>query len=246
MLNFKRQSMPYAFSDKTPGIFSVNQLDEIDTFVSIKTKEIEESKNPRLIILETWFIVDWLVRQLIISGINCLDLKTDEYTPHYQLLPNSFRESVDCLKKLIDNQNRLQPKPINNKACLRGSIELWEYIKKESPNTFKKIGELEKEFQRSKYNIPRDSEFYIGDKVFEKGKYRFVSEEWLLSVSKIDTKWFEKAEKLNNARNLAAHAFDECNLFKPFGIKGQNKINKLRNECLNLLSIIAGLSKEKP
>lgn len=237
--------MPYEFSNNTPGIFSLNQLDEIDTFISIKTKEIEESKNPRLIILETWFIVDWLIRQIIISGINSLDLKTDEYYPHYQLLPNSFQKCIECLKGLIDSQKKLKPKPLKKKDCLSGSFELWEYIKKESPKTFKKIGKLEKEFQRGKYKIPKDLEFYIGDKVIEKGKYRFVSEEWLLSVSKIDTEWFVKASKLNGARNKAAHAFDESSLFKSFGINGKNKIEKLRKECLNFLSIITGLTKEE-
>ena len=94
--------MPYTFSDKTPGIFSENQLHEINSILSKKTKEIEESNNPRLIILETWFIVDWLIRQLIISGINGLDLKNDSYYPHYQLLPNSFRECAGCLRDFIN------------------------------------------------------------------------------------------------------------------------------------------------
>ena len=67
---------------------------------------------------------------------------------------------------------------------------MWNYIEKESPKTFKKIGELERKFHRIKYEIPKNVNFLIVDDSLENWKYRFVSENWLLSVSNIDKKWF--------------------------------------------------------
>ena len=100
--------MTYKLSDKTPGIFSMKQFEELEIFISKKTKEIESSNSPRLIILESWFIVDWFIRQFIISGINCFDLMSEKFNPHYQLLPNSFRESIDVLQELIESQKKFQ------------------------------------------------------------------------------------------------------------------------------------------
>jgi hypothetical protein len=248
--------MPYKFSDKTPGVFKVNQLDERNNFISKKIEEIENNNNPRTIIMETWFIVDWLLRQLIISGINCLDLKSTKFHPHYDLLPNSFRECVDCLKNLISSQ-KILPSQVERKIkdSLRGSEELWLYIQDVSPDTFEKIGKLENEFNRKKYNIPEDKDFVMIDDITvnETGGikvnetiYRFVSDDWLTSISFINDNWFNKAVKLNKARNEAAHAFDEGDIFMPFGINGNNKIEKLRSECLSLLLTVAGLiNKEK-
>lgn len=234
--------MTYKLSAKTPGIFSFKQFDGLETFLSEKVKEIEASNNSRLIVIETWLVIDWFIRQFIISGINCLDLISDKYDPHYQLLPNSFRECITILEGLIDSQKKLKPRLIDENDCLSGSLELWEYIIEKSPETSQKIRALEIEYQREKLGNPDDFNFIIHEKLFrDKESYRFVSEKWLINISKIDKTWLNKAKKLNNARNLAAHSYDAQNLFKAFGINGKNNNDTLRSECLLLLTTIIGL-----
>lgn len=236
--------MTYKLSDKTPGVFSFKQMDELKKFISKTTQEIESSNNPRLIVLESWFIIDWFIRQFIISGINCYDLVSDKFNPHYQLLPNSFRECINTLQDLAKSQKKLKPKPKSATHGFRSSSEFWMYIKKKSPRTSKKIQELTDEFQREKYNIPKGTNFTICPEFFDdKTSYRFVTEDWLTDISKIDSNWIALALKLNKARNHAAHSLNEEYLYDSFGIKGKNKIERLRNECLSLLGVIVGLIK---
>jgi hypothetical protein len=236
--------MAYKLSEKTPGVFSFKQMDELKKFISKTTQEIESSNNPRLIVLESWFIIDWFIRQFIISGINCYDLVSDKFDPHYQLLPNSFRECINILQDLAKSQKKLKPKQISAAQGFSSSLEFWRFIEKKSPRTYKKIQELTDEFQREKYNIPKGTNFAIGaGLVREKKSYRFVTEDWLTDISKIDSNWIALALKLNKARNYAAHSLNEEYLYESFGIKGKNKIEKLRNECLSLLGAIVGLIK---
>jgi hypothetical protein len=235
--------MAYRLSDKTPGIFSFKQMEELEIFISKNTLEIKLSKNPRLIILESWFIIDWFVRQFIISGINCYDLVSETFNPHYQLLPNSFRECINVLQDLIESQKKLEPKPLDINHGFKSSLEFWRFIEQKSPRTSKKIHELTKEFQKEKYNIsiPKGHDFGFVDNTRGKKSYRFVTKEWLTDISKIDDKWISIALKLNKARNNAAHSINEESLYEPFGIKGKNRIERLRNECLSLLKTVTGL-----
>lgn len=236
--------MTYRLSEKTPGIFSMTQIEELQIFISKKTKEIKTSNSPRLIILETWFIVDWFIRQFIISGINCFDLMSDNFKPHYQLLPNSFRECIDVLIDLIESQKKMEPKPRLDTG-LKGSLELWDFIKQQSPDTFNKIHDLTDEFQREKYKIPQDVNYIIGAELNPKKKsYRFVTNEWLDGISKIDKNWISAALKINKARNNAAHSLEDDDLYDSLGIRGKNKIEKLRKECLVLLQTIIGLTED--
>jgi len=236
--------MTYKLSDKTPGIFSTKQFEELEIFISKKTKEIKSSNSPRLIILESWFIVDWFIRQFIISGINCFDLMSEKFNPHYQLLPNSFRECIEVLQELIESQKKLELRPLPYDQGFSGSLEFWDFIKQRSPDTYKKINDLTYKFQREKYNIPKKIKFVVGVELNpSKKSYRFVTDEWLSDISKIDKNWINAALKLNKARNNAAHSLEEDNLYDSFGIKGKNKIERLRNECLILLQTIVGLTK---
>jgi hypothetical protein len=237
--------MTYKLSDKTPGIFSKKQFDELETFIYKKTKEIESSNNPRLIILESWFIVDWFIRQFIISGINCFDLMSERFNPHYQLLPNSFRECIYVLQELIESQKKLEPKPTPYDNGFSGSSEFWVFIKQKSPDTYNKICNLTDEFQKEKYNLPKEINYVLDIELNPSNKtYRFVTNEWLNDMSKINKNWIKTALKLNKARNDAAHSLEEDNLYDSFGIKGKNKIERLRNECLILLQTVVGLTIE--
>jgi len=236
--------MEYELSKETPGIFLSKQLDQLDNFIKNKINEISSSTNSRTIVLETWLIVDWFVRQLIISGIKCLELQNNNYNPHYELLPNSLRECIDILKELKLSQEKLESLPPKPFTGVKGDYGFWEFIQKESIETYNKLIELEKKYQRKIYNI--DSEFFfISEQNFDSNKFRFVNDEWLDSLSRLDEKWFNNVTKLNKARNSAAHAFSEDKIYEHFGINGEKKQELLKKECIKLLSNIIGLIPKK-
>ena len=237
--------MKYEFSKETPGIYQLKQVDQLKDFIETKIEEISSSINSRIIVLETWLIVDWLIRQLIISGIKCLKLQNDNYNPHYELLPNSFRECLDILKELKSSQEKLEPLPPKLFTGLKGDFGIWNFIQEESIETYNKLIELEKKYQRKKYKIESEN-FVIIEQEMDSNKYRFVSNEWLDSLVRLDDKWFKSVSKLNKARNSAVHAYSENKIYDNFGINGLKKQELLREECVTLISFIIGLiPKEK-
>lgn len=236
--------MQYEFTKKTPGIYLTQQIDQIEDFVNKKIKEISSSKNSRTIVLETWLIVDWFVRQLIISGINCLELQSDIYNPHYELLPNSFRECVDILKELKSNQEKLDPRPPAPFTGLKGDLGIWKFLEKESKEVYDKLRELEKRYIKEKHKIESD-DFVILEPKIDPNKHRFVSDNWIDSVVSLDEKWFNDVSKLNKARNAAAHAYSDSKIYERFGITGSKKLELLREKCISLISNIIGLIPKK-
>ena len=235
--------MKYEFTKETPGIFLHDQRDKVKDFVKKKIEVISSNKNSRTIVLETWLIVDWFVRHLIISGINCLELQSDNYNPHYELLPNSFRECVDILKELKSNQEKLIRQPVKPTG-LKGSLEIMEFIEKESKETYENLMELQKRYLKEKYNIKSDC-FVILDQKIDPNKHRFVSDNWIENIKILDDKWFKLVYRLNKARNAAAHAYSENKIYEKFGITGSKKIESIRKECISLLSNIIGVIPKK-
>jgi hypothetical protein len=182
-----------------------------------------------------------LVRQLIISGINCLNLQNESFVPHYDLLPNSFIENLEILSNLKSCQEKLPPIPPEKiTQFLVGSYEVYEFIKRESIETWNKIIELENKFLREKYNIEAEN-FIITQPRYDLTKYRFVSEKWLLSIKDVDKDWFNNAKRLNKVRNRAAHVRNESEILEAFGISGDNKISLLRNMCIEIITKSLGL-----
>jgi hypothetical protein len=232
--------MEYELSKDTAGIYLHKNIKQLDVFIKTKIKEISSSKNSRTIVLETWLVVDWLVRQLIISGIKCLELQNSSYNPHYSLLPNSFRECLEILKNLKSSQEKLETLPPKNFTGLKGDYGIWAFIKEESIETYEKIIELQKQYQKKIYKIESEN-FVVIEQVIDYDKYRFVSNEWLESLIILDDKWFKSVIKLNKARNTAAHVFNEDEIYTDFGISGLKKQELLRKECVTLLTLIVGL-----
>lgn len=65
--------------------------------------------------------------------------------------------------------------------------------------------------------------------------------EWLDVLSNLDEDWFKRAEKLNKARNKAAHSHDPSAITKIFGIAGPRTVDRVRDECLELLNKLLGI-----
>lgn len=236
--------MQYKFTKKTPGIFLFKQIDQIENSVEIKLREISSSSNPRTIVLETWLIVDCFVRQLIISGINCLELKSDNYIPQCDLLPNNFIACVDILKKLKSSQEKLNSRPLNSFRGLQGDLGIWKFIKEESKETYDKLVELEKTYIKKKYKIKSDA-FIILEPEIDPNKHRFVSDAWINSVVSLNDEWFKYVLLLNRARNSAAHAYNDDEIYKKFGITGLKQLELLREKCISLISNIIGFIPKK-
>lgn len=74
-------------------------------------------------------------------------------------------------------------------------------------------------------------------------EYSRISIGWLTAVSRIDPDWLKSVNRLNLARNFAAHSYDSEEILKRMGYSGPEAISHLREECLALLKNLIGVTK---
>ncbi len=59
----------YILSDETSGLFKAKDIEKIMHQIDDSIKHIKTIKNVRIIVIETWLVLGWLVRHLILSGV---------------------------------------------------------------------------------------------------------------------------------------------------------------------------------
>jgi hypothetical protein len=197
--------------------------------IDLTIKNINKNNKPRLIVLETWLIIDFSLRHILRHGLEINKFCDD----NFDILPQGFR---DCLKILKDFKREQNKKPINPSSKM---LNL--------PVEFKKKIIEDKEFlekfckYESEYYEEVNSSIAVNAIQLHDSKYRNVNEHWLNSIQNIDETWLDKAEKLNKVRNTAAHSFDEDDIYKSLGINGGSKPEKLKAYCINMLKDMIGL-----
>lgn len=191
---------------------------------------IRKTKQIRVITLEAWLVVDFILSNLLESGLD-LSRFSDQ---NIKILPESFRQRLDLLEKLIENQNSKKPNP--SKYLIYLPPKFKELIIKDK-DFFGKY--VEKEDQFYKENLPGIERPLIYDP--DNSKFRNVNEGWLKYINKIDKNWFKSARKLNAVRNIAAHSLDESQIFHTLGILGENRLGEAKDMIIEMLTEIIGL-----
>lgn len=216
-----QKSIP-TFLDLPDYIEYAERIDKTIDFIS-------KSDNSRLIVLETWLIVDYSIRNILIFGLE-IDRFCDE---NYSFLPQGFRDCCKLLQDLIKNQRGKELNPSKHLIFLPYEFKIAIYKDKAF---FNKFIQYENEY----YNKSNISGF--GDySDLRDNKYRNVDDDWFKAVEKLDDIWFEKAYKLNNVRNYAIHSFDENKIYKELGLKGKNKFKRLKDYCIDSLKDLIGI-----
>ena len=58
---------------------------------------ISNSDNPRIIVIQTWIIIDFCIREIIITGLNLNDLEVNGFDPRYSLLPQRLDSCIEII-----------------------------------------------------------------------------------------------------------------------------------------------------
>lgn len=201
----------------------IEQLDKI-------IKYVEDSDNPRLIVLESWLIIDFSIRNLLKKGLE-IERFCDE---EFNLLPQGFKDCINLLENFIYNQRKKELNPQRKFSEIELPKAILSFVL-ENSNIKKEILDFQESFLLSN-NLPLVPTIDLNN-----SEYRNVNENWLDSVKHLDKVWFQKANKLNKVRNLAAHSFDKEKIYKELGIKGSNQLEKLKEFCLTTLKLLMGL-----
>jgi len=223
-------------------------INNLEDFLKSSVSRISTETNPRIIILETWLMLDFAIRQLIVWGIGADINSNDNFDLRSELLPTGFQNCLDFLITYKKRQENLTIDP--NEKCLRLPVRFWYYLNKEldkpdsdivintiykyqkkmNPN-FQTPQEIVTSFRTPVWNIST-----IESTSNTTVEYRTVDEHWLKVTSHLNEDWVKKVTQINKARNIAAHSYNEEIIFSAFGINGSNKIELLRNKCVESIS----------
>ena len=227
-----------------PFMGGVNKWIEFLTFADKSFECIVSSENPREIVLESWLLVDYCVRNLILSAFDLSSVDISCFDARYDLLPQSHHSCLEILRKLINSyvvtvSDQLEIVRTDEEySPVHFNVQFFMYLSQHEEDLLNRLEELRKDFTSSNYPnqiiapsmVPRtNSEFRLNSS-------------WIAFTTNLRDDWFRKAKKLNGARNKAAHTHDHQPILEKLGITGPNSTDLTKKECLSLIEDLIGIS----
>ncbi len=213
-------------------VLAGSDIDEFENIIYNCLKSIIMTDNIRVVVLETWLISEYFVRNALANAYHIGQYKCPELDPLYDLLPSSFNACIIMLEKLLNSQRNLPINDYDKRYTISGSPKLIYHIIKKHPDLFHKLAEVQEEFNINKGWVKRDEFISLNRRTYF-GPYQ--NEQWVKSIDHIDKKWFEKIRKINEIRNSAAHKYDSSIIYKLMGFGGGTAFNNSKKYCLDLI-----------
>ena len=160
-LDFMDDDSDIVIKMDAPIFASYNDINELICILQKGIKEIEESKNIRHIVIETWLIIDYFVRQTLANVLDIDKYNCDNFDIRYELLPSSFIRCLESLKKLLDTQRKLDDDPKKNE--LKFNISFIYYLLKYHKEFHNQLMDIVQLFYNKYY--PELAEMVDDDKV---------------------------------------------------------------------------------
>lgn len=231
------------FSQNVPFYGSAIKLEEFASHALKTLKEIEKTDNVRVIVLETWLIIDYCIRELLISGLDLNKVNLDSYDLRDKLLPISFVRCVEILEGFKKAHKDLPRDP--EEKGIRLSTEFLFFVNKQYPDFFAKLLEVERKYyEQYAPELIKDKNIFFEQIHIRPAKveYSRINKHWLDVASQIDQSWINSVKQLNSARNYAAHSYDSEKIAKEMGYSGPNASTLLKAKCLELLQKLIGIT----
>lgn len=217
-------------SSKSPFLLNLFDIFDLSEKIITSQKVINSSENPRLIVLETWILIDYTVRHLLSHGLQINRFESADLS----FLPLGTKDCILMLEKLIKDQINKDENPYQHRVIF--PIHFLEFIL-DDKDFLNKLFEYEEKFYKKFHPEIKTTDILKPDDP----NLRAVSNDWLKIVQKLDSNWFDNVNKINKIRNQAAHSFDENKIYSELGINGKNKISKLKKFCNDTLFVTIGV-----
>jgi hypothetical protein len=237
-IQFEKDSLIYG---------SVIKLEELTTLANKNINEIESSDNVRLIVLEAWLFIDYCIREFLLAGLNLSELNVENCDLRFNLLPRSFVDCINLLEKIKKTHQGLPRDPRENSITL--PLKFLFILKNDQPELFHKLLDFEQEYYKryAPELVHKRFDVFSTDPldIFKNGtEYSRISTVWLAAANRIDDEWIKSAIRLNLARNMSAHSYDQMKISQKMGYTGANYIEHIKSECLSLIEKLVGLKQE--
>jgi len=174
---------------------SANEIDEIHEMVKSFLLSINQSDDLRMIVIESWFIIEFFVKRMLGTFYHFDELRCNCLNPESKLLPFSFSACISNLETILKSHRNLPLEPRRN--GINADLSFWLTMQKENPDLFKQLCEYEAE-----YNVKRDEG---GSNSISLLLFKHYQHPCVKFCDFMDNEWFSKVRIINRARNKAAH-----------------------------------------
>lgn len=220
-------------------------------------KSVKELDNPRYIILETWLLVDFAIFTLLSNLFNLtrFNSEKEKFDLSYELIPRRFSTKLKIFKKILEIQRSLPEKPVDNSVTIDAKFSLF-FMKKYKDEYMKYLNIIQEYYKKyypklvnnskvKKISIEYPLPIITKTDILKAPKRYCVNKSFIKSLKIIDNNWFTIAKSLNDARNAAAHSYDQKKILSVFGCKGENAPEKAKKRCLTIIENLLGIAKHK-
>ena len=238
----------------TPFWGRLEQLEELSALVSRCIQTVTKCSSPREMVLETWLVLDYAVRDLVVSGYGLYRFCQEDFDLRYKLLPESFDALLRFVEQTISFQGSLSEEPSPSKEDpyppyidITGSYGFLKYLREDHREITESLEELQLQYLAERH--PDLAERLAGARHFcrapkeQRAEKERLPSGWLELVGSLGQDWFSLARRLNRARNQAAHSHDPSTIARAFGIKGPRTVELVRTECLELSESLLGVTR---
>jgi hypothetical protein len=202
---------------------------------------IDDNDNSRIIVIQTWLIIDFCIREILITGLNLSDFVIDDLDLRDYLLPRAFDSRMKLIKKIKRTQKSLKAKSFDPR--IGWPFRFLKLMKEDNPEFYSKLMKYEQDYYKKFHPecVEKPGSIYMPNLDYDiitnkKINYRSVTDEWLEAAEKIDDDWIKMAKRINRARNKAAHSFDCDIIYETLDLKGKDKLLRLKEECKKILN----------
>ena len=225
----------------------VEQLQKLSDLVGRCVETVTKSESLREMVLETWLVLDYAVRDLVVSGYGLYKFCQEDFDLRYILLPKSFEGLLQLLEETISYQSGLsqEPSPSDDyPPYIRSSFGFLKYLAENHGDIAETLKEIEAEYFAKRHpelaeQIKQGWQFFH---MSREERIEGLPSGWLEVASNLGDDWFRLARRLSKARNKAAHSYDPFAIAKAFGIAGPQAVDMVRAECLQLLKNLLGIT----
>ncbi len=207
---------------------------------------IDNNDNPRIIVIQTWLIIDFSIREILMTGLNLSDFNVDGLDLRDSLL-GGFHDSIRLLEKIKKTQKSLKAKSVVH--SIGWPFRFLKLIKEDSPEFYGRLMKYERDYYERFHPecVEKPGSIYMPNPNYDiitnkPINYRSVTDEWLEAVEKIDKGWRRTASMINCARNKAAHSSDCNDIYKVFNLKGKDRLLRLKEKCKKILNDLLDMS----
>jgi hypothetical protein len=232
--------------DNAPFYGSVLDMEDYAKIAEECISAIEKSTSIRQVVLETWLLVDFAIRELLSNlwGLKQFNSEDEDFDLRYELLP-SFERCTRLLERVLSIQRSLEEDPDIHRV--RMPVRFIYFYKKSYPDEFERFLQIEQGYYREYYPQLATSERSASSltttsiTVTPPRRRYCVNKAWVEALHDLDKAWFRLARRLNKARNVAAHSYDANKILSAFGYAGPNAAEQPKRECKEMLGKLLGI-----